>query len=630
VTNFVLAIDQIQSKLKERFYFILVNKSYLTLDAFLSDFLTDLKYILKSGYISLYRYNPYTEQFYRFSDGIKEDFSKQSISLSEFNGIIESNRDGLIFGDALNVSPNMKHSSFIIPIKEETEYTEFLWLTFDTDQDIRFLSLLLQKTESELNTFFRAMKKKIYFAQRENQYEQLFQLNQKIRITMSKEEVLEETVQILYSIYPKFEYHLIFIENEIQSNHLPIKGLGYDEVCQASTNAYINGELQFGEFTDKEISLYLPLKGKQGVYGILEVIIPHHTFITKEDMHFLTKIVNTAGFALENVSLYEQSNRLINNLQLINKSSQEFNNNMKLSDTHAYLFSLIENSFQANEIGFILFDNDYSHFKVLEESSSYFKHEEGKKFVRFLSKKLLEESDYSLFIGDFSDKYDNHHLPFHSVMAVPMLHEERVLGFVIVLKREEYAFSLDTFKLLKSLVQHSTLTVVNALLKEELEYLVRTDYLTKLYSRKYLDEMLQKHLDNGTKGSFILIDIDNFKAINDRFGHEVGDKIILQVADIIRENIRSNDIAARWGGEELAIFLPNTSITASIQIAERLVERVAQNTNPKVTISCGISYWDENMPDQTTNIFFRADKALYRAKAKGKNQVVKQDEVFLS
>ena len=158
---------------------------------------------------------------------------------------------------------------------------------------------------------------------------------------------------------------------------------------------------------------------------------------------------------------------------------------------------------------------------------------------------------------------------------------------MIVVHSAPYAFSFDTFKLLKSLIHHSTLAFTNTILREELEKMVITDHLTKLYSRNYLDEKIKESMGIDGEGTFIIIDIDDFKSINDTYGHQIGDDVIIQVAQIIQANIRSTDVGARWGGEELAIYLPRVSMETGIQIAERLVIKVREESNPKITVSCG-------------------------------------------
>lgn len=100
-------------------------------------------------------------------------------------------------------------------------------------------------------------------------------------------------------------------------------------------------------------------------------------------------------------------------------------------------------------------------------------------------------------------------------------------------------------------------------------------------------------MTSDNEGTFILLDIDNFKEVNDTYGHQVGDDVLVQVANLILENIRLTDIGARWGGEELAIYLPGVSLKAGAQIAKRLVKAVQEKTNPQITVSCGVSYWNK-------------------------------------
>jgi diguanylate cyclase (GGDEF)-like protein len=154
--------------------------------------------------------------------------------------------------------------------------------------------------------------------------------------------------------------------------------------------------------------------------------------------------------------------------------------------------------------------------------------------------------------------------------------------------------------------------------------MVITDHLTKLYSRNYLDDKIQQSMEEDGEGTFIIIDIDDFKLINDTYGHQVGDDVIIQVANIIQAHIRGSDIGARWGGEELAIYLPRVSVETGKQIAERLVVKVRELSNPSVTISCGISHWKKEENDCYNAVFKRADKALYKAKGTGKDKVVIQ------
>ena len=97
--------------------------------------------------------------------------------------------------------------------------------------------------------------------------------------------------------------------------------------------------------------------------------------------------------------------------------------------------------------------------------------------------------------------------------------------------------------------------------------------------------------------------------------------------NIIKYNIGEDDVAARWGGEEISIYLPQVDLKTGISIAERIVKCVRENTSPVITISCGVSYWNAKNHENAIKLFSRADKALYIAQNMGKNQVIIQEEV---
>jgi diguanylate cyclase (GGDEF)-like protein len=631
MTDQVIAVDQLIENLKRKNYHLITKRTHTSFQSFVSDMANNLKETVQALTAEIFLLNESTGEFQLFSNNQNSlsYISKQSIKQNEYVSLFDKELSGYPSGESMLTKLLDNVESFLIPLKIEKKSYGFMLLVFQEYTCTSKLLTSFPKLASETLHFVNKMKQFYSSKDEGKKYELLYRVTSKFHSSMAMEDVLEEIIFSLREIFPHFEYFLLLSQDDIRTKNLPVREIDYyNEEYDMSTQAYLTGQMKFGDLSETEFTLYAPLKGKQGIYGVLQVITPKEIHFTDDHIDFISLLANTAGNALENARLYQQSKRLIEDLQLVNKSSQKLNSNMRLSDTYEYMSELIMSSFKAKDVGFVLYHNESQSFRVLDESSSFFATEEGLSFIAFTNNYMKNQAN-TMFIGDFSHKFPTIPLPYQSVMAVPMIHEQQLIGYVTVLHDEEYFFSFETFKLLQSLVQHSALTVVNSLLKEELEYLVRTDYLTKLYSRKYLDDMMHNHIESGTKGSFILIDIDNFKKINDKYGHEIGDQIILQVAEIIRENIRSHDIAARWGGEELAIYLPNTSIYSCIQVAERLVQRVSESTNPKVTISCGISYWVDNLVDQTQDIFLRADKALYLAKTKGKNQVVNQDELVV-
>ncbi|MDQ0245920.1 diguanylate cyclase (GGDEF)-like protein [Bacillus fengqiuensis] len=515
--------------------------------------------------------------------------------------------------------------SLLIPLMIHKKTKGYLYIkTGESDVSAAdFFSLLGDECVRLLNFVYNYEQTFI----QEKRYEQLYRVTTKFHSSMDMNDVLVEVIQTLKEVYPTFDYYLLLSHDYGSHEHLPIKYLQYDgdNVSMTAMESYVTGTVQVEKKSDeRRFVLYAPLNGKQGIYGILQVIAPDTAALPKEEVKFISLLANTAGSALENAQLYHQSRKLIEDLKLINETSHRLNSSLRLADTISFMSKQICKSFRASEVGFVLF-TDEMNFKRLTGSTEFFFTSAVQRYVDFVYGKMVKEKD-SLFINEASAYLDEELSQFRSIMAVPMMQDGEVKGATIVLHEEPYFFSFDNFKLLQSLIHHSTLAFTNSMLREELEKLVVTDYLTKLYSRNYLDEQIQESMDRDGFGTFLLIDIDNFKRVNDTYGHQVGDQIIIQIAHIIRNHIRENDIGARWGGEELAVYLPSVPLKIGVQIAKRLVQKVEEFTNPKTTISCGVSFWTRDVDDSVQRLFNRADEALYKAKHFGKNQVVIQDE----
>ena len=162
---------------------------------------------------------------------------------------------------------------------------------------------------------------------------------------------------------------------------------------------------------------------------------------------------------------------------------------------------------------------------------------------------------------------------------------------------------------------------------EILEELAITDHLTKAHNRRYFFEIAYYSIEHakryGEPVSFILFDADNFKAINDTYGHQVGDEVLVQLVKICQKIVRKSDVFARYGGEEFIILMPNTSKETAYKIAERLRMKIANaplNKEIAMTISLGIAHWTGKEEIELDELVAKADKALYQAKQAGRNQ----------
>lgn len=166
---------------------------------------------------------------------------------------------------------------------------------------------------------------------------------------------------------------------------------------------------------------------------------------------------------------------------------------------------------------------------------------------------------------------------------------------------------------------------------EKLKELITVDFLTKVYNRRAFSEFLEhacgevkwtaehnNHRHREEFFSLLLVDIDDFKRFNDKFGHLYGDKILKNVAKFLKSSVRDFDIVARWGGEEFAIILQETSLDQ----AKKRAETILRNSRKKLPVTFSIGVIKSNPKYTAGQIFGKVDKATYRAKERGKNQIV--------
>lgn len=186
-------------------------------------------------------------------------------------------------------------------------------------------------------------------------------------------------------------------------------------------------------------------------------------------------------------------------------------------------------------------------------------------------------------------------------------------------------FALGLFKTrLKTMLLEHDLILKN----QELEHLVKTDSMTRLFNHQaildFLSEEMHRSERNDQALSIILLDIDDFKRINDHFGHQGGDEVLISLSKIIKHSLRTIDRVCRYGGEEFLILLPNTNINAARLYALRLQVLIRDYKLPNddhLTVSGGLAEYTGESIDE---LIKQADQLLYRAKKSGKDQIISQ------
>jgi diguanylate cyclase (GGDEF)-like protein len=215
----------------------------------------------------------------------------------------------------------------------------------------------------------------------------------------------------------------------------------------------------------------------------------------------------------------------------------------------------------------------------------------------------------------------------HSGLAVPVRGDADAIGFVAVYSRApHHRFEEETIRELEELAKRAGPAIENARRFREARQLADLDALTGLHNRRYFHETLAREVARahryGRQLALIVLDLDDFKAINDRIGHLAGDAVLAEIAERVRDVVRSADIPCRVGGDEFAVILPESTTADADQLYHRLLGVVSSRPvgqAGRLLLSAGVA--ELHADDGPTTFFERADEALYRAKELGKGRV---------
>ena len=244
-------------------------------------------------------------------------------------------------------------------------------------------------------------------------------------------------------------------------------------------------------------------------------------------------------------------------------------------------------------------------------------------------KYILEES----FIDSkYYRKSDNKFFKKDYFATIPLKIEKEIVGVLNINDGEKVSFNVSNLDFVLKLSEFISMTVSNAVLYERTKKLSVTDGLTGISNRPNMEQVLRSEFERsmryGAPLSVVLLDVDHFKGVNDTYGHQKGDEILVAFASLLKKFCRANDTAARYGGEEFLMILPQSNAQGAFKIAERVREEMMKlsftgnESNFSVTTSGGVVELDRDFIKSTDQLVTMADQALYEAKNSGRNKTV--------
>jgi diguanylate cyclase (GGDEF)-like protein len=215
-------------------------------------------------------------------------------------------------------------------------------------------------------------------------------------------------------------------------------------------------------------------------------------------------------------------------------------------------------------------------------------------------------------------------------LYVPLWQREQASGYLALFRhRGQQRFTNEETRMALFLGAWTGMAIENLRLAESLEKLAVTDDLTQVYNYRFLKTALRREIKRagrfGQELALVMIDVDNLKAYNDRFGHVRGSFLLKEAAQLVAEQVRSFDLLAKYGGDEFTIILPQTDREGAMVVAERVRAAIAGHGFPNapdgtITISLGVATFPEDA-DDASSLIQASDRALYIAKQRGRNRV---------
>jgi diguanylate cyclase (GGDEF)-like protein len=390
-------------------------------------------------------------------------------------------------------------------------------------------------------------------------------------------------------------------------------------------------EREKNEIESSGIELFLPLVSRDNLIGILVLGKKAIGKYKLEDLRLVEDVANLVAVSIEKEYLREQLKEREEEISIINRSSAIFASDLNIQSIYNSFIKELKKIVWIDWATISIIEKDQAYFLAVSSDTGYNWQPGSKMSIKgsgtewvALHKKTVVESDLTVESRFTSGK--NHIKEgIRSIVYLPLVVKNEVIGCLILASRKPNAYNQRNLRLLEQLASQIAMPIENSRLYSRTAELARNDELTGLLNRRSLNEWLineiGRHTRYGGVFSLLIFDIDSFKSYNDSYGHLVGDEILKQVGENLRNTIRETDQAFRYGGDEFSAILPQTSTEAAFRVAERIRQQIYSRVKMgfiPISVSLGLASWpsDGITPE---DIIAAADAGLYQAKHSGGN-----------
>ena len=380
--------------------------------------------------------------------------------------------------------------------------------------------------------------------------------------------------------------------------------------------------------TRSELAIPLLVRGE--VVGVLDCQSDRVGHFDRETIELLTLFSTQASIALQNARLYSLERQRARQLEAINKIAQQSTAVMDLEELLTGTCTVIQQAFQVSHVSLLLRD----------EGDLVLRAHQGALTPCCPAGLRIPASDQpwsqvisssaTVIENDLSSMNDPRRLfkECRSRMSIPLISFGQTLGVLTLHSSQLHAFAETQLQPLESVADICANSIQNAHYVERVKQLAYLDGLTGIFNRRYFEMRIVEEIERArryhNRMAVIMADIDDFKCLNDEFGHLLGDEVLRQISSLFHQQLRKIDVVCRYGGEEFAILLTHTDAEPAAVIAEKLRRLVAKWQFPgvprTVTISAGVAAFPGH-GNTRDEIIRAADNGLYAAKQSGRNRV---------